>query len=44
LSDLTAMVLMVIATLIALSIIWGRYVLRLKMSHASTTPSSASNR
>ncbi len=34
-SDLTAMMLMVIATLIALSIIWGTYVLRLKISHAS---------
>jgi hypothetical protein len=39
LGNLTAMVLMVIATLIALSIIWGTYVLRLKMLHASTTPS-----
>jgi hypothetical protein len=36
-SDLTAMMLMVIATLIALSIIWGTYVLRLKTSGAGTS-------
>jgi hypothetical protein len=41
-SDLAAMMLMVIASLIALSIIWGTYVVRLKISRASVAPSSTS--